>query len=129
MLREQREALTMRAPPNKRAVPDATGNGSHVKDGRWATTKNENNSLAKGIQVASIDKGRGARLRISLSSWRGLHRVELRECTELVPGTYYPTAIGIMVPVDLVDDLVSALMAAKAKAIALGLHPAGRTKP
>jgi hypothetical protein len=47
--------------------------------------------------------------------------VELRECTELVPGTFYPTAVGIMVPINLIDELVSALGAAKAKAIALGL--------
>jgi hypothetical protein len=106
------------------------GTGGYQKDsGNRATTETNNKHLARGHQVAAIDKGRGSRLRISISSWRGLHRVELRECTELVPGTYYPTAVGLMLDVALVDELVSALEAAKAKAIALGLLPTEGARP
>jgi hypothetical protein len=111
-----------------RAAPALAGSGPQ-KD-RLAGTINETEikQLARGIQVALVDKGKGAGLRISLSSWRGMHRVELREVTELVAGTSFPTKNGVLVPVEIIDDLIDALVATKAKAIALGLFSEGRAK-
>jgi hypothetical protein len=120
----------MRAPPNaKRAAPASAESGPQ-KD-RLAGTINETEikQLARGIQVALVDKGKGAGLRISVSSWRGLGRVEIREVTEVFPGTGFPTKAGVLMPVDLVDELASALVAAKAKAIALGLLPPEGARP
>jgi hypothetical protein len=119
----------MRVPPNKQAAGTWGAGGSQANALSRATSENENIRLGRGIQVGLLDKPNGARLRISLSSWRGMHRVEIRETTEICPGTAFPTKSGVVVPIGLVDELIEALTAAKAKAVALGLFSEGRAKP
>ncbi len=118
----------MRAQRKERAAPDA-GRGGSLKDGGGqATTESEIKHLARGIQVSAINKGRGSQLRVLVSAWRGLNRIEIREYTEVCPGTSFPTKSGVIMPVDLVDDLIGALAAAKDRASSLGLL-SRRTKP
>jgi hypothetical protein len=110
---------------NERAAPAGTGSGSQGKESGWATTERNSNHSRGTMQLASLDKGRGARLLVSLSIWKDLRRVEIREATELLTGSgaFFPAGAGVKVPLDLIDDMIEALTAAKAKAIALGLLP------
>ena len=112
--------------PNKQAA-GAWGTGGFKDSGSWKGTENDNKRLTRGIQVALLDKGRGSQIRVSLSAWRGLNRIEIREVTEICAGTGFPTKSGVLVPVELVDDLIGALGLAKDRASSLGLL-ARRTK-
>lgn len=71
--------------------------------------------------VATIARGPATELRILLTSWRGSHRVELRDHTATIPGCFMPAGAGITLPVERLHDLIAALQRAEAEAISRGL--------
>jgi len=75
---------------------------------------------AKSI-VATITRGPATEPRISLTSWRGSHRVELRDHTATIPGVFMPCGPGITLPVERLHELIAALQRAEAEAISRGL--------
>jgi hypothetical protein len=91
------------------------------------TDKKINSPISKKLQadvpeiIAAVAKSHSAQLRISLTSWRGQHKCEIRECTASVPGNYWPTAAGVSLAADKLDELIAALSKARARAVSLGL--------
>jgi hypothetical protein len=66
--------------------------------------------------VAIIEKSRSTQLRVMLTSWRGDHRIEIREATVLISGSYFATASGITIGIENLGELIAALQAAEAEA-------------
>jgi hypothetical protein len=73
------------------------------------------------LLVASIDKTASTQLRISLSTWRGQHKVELSDLSAVIAGTYFQTGNGIAIPIEKLAELIAALRKAEAQAVSLGL--------
>jgi hypothetical protein len=67
------------------------------------------------VLVRSIDKGMGSRIHIRLSKFRDRDYLDIRNFYEADDGEWKPTRKGIAVPVDLYDDLMEGLNAAKAE--------------
>ena len=76
--------------------------------------------------IASISKGHCSELRISLGTWRGNHKIEIREATATIPNVYMPTPNGVTLDVDRLHELITALQRAEAEAITRGMLPNGR---
>jgi hypothetical protein len=70
--------------------------------------------------IATIDKSRSSQLRVSITQWRGQRKIELRELTAVIPGTFFPTSAGVTAPIECLPDLVAAMQAAEAEARRLG---------
>jgi hypothetical protein len=73
------------------------------------------------VLIASIRKGHAAELRVSLSTWRGKHKIELQECAATIPGMLWPTSAKVTVDLDHLPELIASLQAAGAEAIAKGM--------
>jgi len=71
--------------------------------------------------VADIQKSPSSRIRIGISSWRGTHKCEIRECTSNIPGSYWPTSAGISLDIEKLEELIAALQKSRARAVSLGL--------
>jgi hypothetical protein len=82
-------------------------------------TKHEKNfqqkSKAPAI-IATIELGHATRLRISLSTWCGSHRLELRLATAQIQNVYVPTSDGFSIDVAKLPELIAALRKAEAPA-------------
>jgi len=65
------------------------------------------------VLVRSIDKGMGSRIHIRLSKFRDRDYLDIRNFYEADDGEWKPTRKGIAVPVDLYDELMEGLAAAK----------------
>lgn len=63
---------------------------------------------------------------MSLSTWRGKHKIELQECAATIPGMFWPTSAKVTVDLDNLPELIASLEAAGAEAIAKGTI--GRSK-
>ena len=70
------------------------------------------------IAITNIEIGHVSQLRISIESWRGSHKVELRQATAAIPGIFSPTAAGI--DIEQLPALIAALRTAEAEARKLG---------
>jgi hypothetical protein len=71
--------------------------------------------------IASIRKGHAAELRVSLSTWRGKHKIELQECAATIPGMFWPTSAKVTLDLDYLPKLIASLQAAEGEAIAKGM--------
>jgi hypothetical protein len=79
------------------------------------------------IVVAEIAKGATSRVRVVLSTWRGQHKVHVREFTPgVLAGDWWPSNKGACVDVHHLPDLISGLQAAEAEARRRGLLTEGR---
>src|SRR5262245_37326690 len=78
--------------------------------------------------IAVIEKSRSSQLRVAISSWRGPHKVEIREATVTIPGVYMPTPSGVSLDVDRLHELINALQFAEAEAISKGMLAVRRSK-
>ena len=76
--------------------------------------------------VATIDTGRSAQLRVSLTTWRGSHKVELRDYTATIPNVFFPTSAGVTLDVEKLPELIATLRKAEAKAVSAGMLSKGR---
>ena len=65
------------------------------------------------VLVRSIDKGMGSRIHIRLSKFRDRDYLDIRNFYETDDGEWKPTRKGIAIPVELYDDLMEGLGAAK----------------
>jgi len=65
--------------------------------------------------IKVIDKGAGGRIHIRLSRFRDRDYLDIRNFYETEDGEWKPTRKGIAIPVDLYDELLDALAAAKPK--------------
>jgi len=63
--------------------------------------------------IKVIDKGPGGRIHVRLSRFRDRDYLDIRNFYETEDGEWKPTRKGIAVPVDLYDELLDALAAAK----------------
>jgi hypothetical protein len=72
------------------------------------------------VLIGSLDKSPSCRLRVSLSTWRGQTKVELKPCSATIPGVPMPCGPGIALPLDRLPQLINALRKAEAKAVSLG---------
>jgi|GEM_PF-5478106 hypothetical protein len=66
--------------------------------------------------VAEIEISHATRLRISLTSWKGARKVELRLYTATIPSVYMATSDGLSLPVGKLPELIAALRKANAAA-------------
>ena len=75
--------------------------------------------MAEGTQqgeeklVKVIDKGMGNRIHIRLSRFRERDYLDIRNFYEADDGEWKPTRKGIAIPVDLYEELISALKQAE----------------
>jgi len=67
------------------------------------------------VLVQVIDKGLGSRIHVRLSRFRDRDYLDIRNFYETEEGEWKPTRKGIAVPVELYDELIEALAAAKEK--------------
>jgi Transcriptional Coactivator p15 (PC4) len=120
----------MNAPPDKARAPAGAWGSCKAENSAADTpryTPTDRRGQASSLTtIATIAKGHAAQLRVSLTSWRAKRQVEVRECTSVIPGTYFPTANGITLDVELLSELVAALQAAEREARKRGLLPSGR---
>ena len=65
------------------------------------------------VLVRAIDRGLGNRIHVRLSRFRDREYLDIRNFYETEDGEWKPTRKGIAVPVDLYDDLMEGLAAAK----------------
>jgi len=65
------------------------------------------------VLVQAIDKGLGNRIHVRLSRFRDRDYLDIRNFYETDDGEWKPTRKGIAVPVDLYEELVKAIEAAK----------------
>ena len=63
--------------------------------------------------IKVIDKGPGGRIHVRLSRFRDRDYLDIRNFYETEDGEWKPTRKGIAIPVDLYDELLDALAAAK----------------
>ena len=75
------------------------------------------------IAIANIEIGHASQLRISIESWRGSHKVELRQASAAIPGFFFPTAAGVMLDIEQLPALIEALQAAEVAARRRGWLP------
>ena len=68
---------------------------------------------ADEVLVRSIDKGLGNRVHVRLSRFKERDYLDIRNFYETEDGEWKPTRKGIAVPVELYDELVEAIAAAK----------------
>ena len=85
-----------------------------------------NGRSAQALTVAEIPKSVSSRLRVSIATWKGEHKVELRDLTATIPGTFFPTRDGVTLDVARLHELIAALQRAEAEAISRGMLPNGR---
>ena len=71
--------------------------------------------------VATISKSRSSEIRVQLTTWRGDHKIELREATATIPGVYMPTPHAVTLDITLLPELMKAIAAAEAEARKQGL--------
>jgi hypothetical protein len=118
----------MRAPPNVERAPLADGGALNQENSRLAgATVRDNTRSHPRSQVAVIAKSVSAQLRVSLTSWRGQHKLEIREATAAIPGCFFPTPNGVTLDLGKIPELIAALQAAEAEARARGLLSKGRS--
>ncbi len=65
------------------------------------------------VLVRSIDKGLGNRIHVRLSRFKERDYLDIRNFYETEDGEWKPTRKGIAVPVELYDELIGAIQAAK----------------
>jgi len=63
--------------------------------------------------IRAIDKGIGGQVRIRLSRFRDRDYIDIRNFYEAEDGEWRPTRKGIAIPVEMFDDLMDALTAAR----------------
>ena len=73
----------------------------------------DQNDAGDEVLVRSIDKGLGSRIHVRLSRFKDRDYVDVRNFYETDDGEWKPTRKGIAVPVELYDELMDALRAAK----------------
>jgi hypothetical protein len=71
--------------------------------------------------TGEIQKSYSSRLRISLSSWRGKHNIELRECSSVIGDIYFPTSSGVTLEISKLPELIEVLKVALTEAKKRGL--------
>ena len=69
-----------------------------------------------------IDKTHSCQLRVSLSSWRDKHKIELADFTSVIPGIYF-RGPGISLDVEKLSELLKAILIAERAVIEGGLLP------
>ena len=107
----------MRSPLDKPNAPLARGVcKTAVKVG-----KHSDNRTGRSDQVAVIAKSATSEIRIAIKTWRGAHKVEIREATAVIAGTYFTSGTPINFPVDRLGEFIAALQSAERQAIARGL--------
>ncbi len=104
----------------KKESPGLGGDGAFGKTSGTTHQNNRTRASRQGLIIGTIDKGRSAALRVSIWSHNGLDRLELRELTATIPGIYFPTSAGVMVPIENLDELLETIQKAKVEAIARG---------
>lgn len=80
---------------------------------------------ADEVLVRAIDKGLGNRIHVRLSRFRERDYLDIRNFYETDDGEWKPTRKGIAVPVELCDELIEALGAAKEEIAKRGSSGAG----
>ena len=83
-------------------------------------------SKARGADqrlIAMIDKTHSCQLRVSLSSWRDEHKIELADFTSVIPGIYFQAGPGISLDVEKLSELLKAILIAERAVIEGGLLP------
>jgi len=118
----------MRAPPENQTAPvSGRGGRMDMKGDRAGNQVDRDNTREhRRAQVAVISKTASAQLRVSLTTWRGQHKLEIREATAAIPGIFFPTPNGVTLELDKIPDLIAALQAAEVEASARGLFSEGR---
>jgi hypothetical protein len=111
----------MRRPYAARAAPALAGSDPLKTDRRGSSIRKDDKRSLTSTQVAVIAKSAYAELRVSLKTWRGSHKIEIREATAAIPSVFFPTATGISIDVCKIGELIAALEAAQAEARARGL--------
>lgn len=114
------------APPNRNAP--AANRGVEKSQASRSDRKPLNSRSAGAAQGFSITVGKSAtaQLRVSLVTWRGITKLELRELTAIIAGTFFPAGTPVTVPVEKLPELIEALQDAEREARARGLLPSGR---
>jgi hypothetical protein len=59
--------------------------------------------------IGSITKSNSSQLRISISTWRGERKLELRECTRVFGKTFFPAGAPLTMDLDRVPELIALL--------------------
>jgi hypothetical protein len=80
---------------------------------------------ADEVLVRAIDKGLGSRIHVRLSRFRERDYLDVRNFYETDDGEWKPTRKGIAIPVELYDELIDALRAAKEEIAKRGSSGAG----
>jgi hypothetical protein len=73
-------------------------------------------------RVAIIDKNASAQIRVIISTWRGQHRLEIREFSPgPISGSWWSHGNGISIDIAKLDELIEGLRKAETEAVTRGL--------
>ncbi|GEM_PF-1273214 len=79
------------------------------------------------ITVAIIDRSASVQVRVTLLTWRGEHKISVREYTPgPISGTWWASDKGVTLDVDKLPELIAAMRNAEAKAVSAGMLSKGR---
>jgi hypothetical protein len=113
----------MHKPPNRKARVATPGPDNTIQQSNNASLQRNRPSAQALSIVAEIAKSHCSLLRISIGDWRGRRHLELRECTATIPGIFWPTSSGLTIDIELLPQLVAAIVAAERECIERGLLP------
>jgi hypothetical protein len=115
------------APPNRKAQAVDLGlEVSALATNAECDPRSKRRRTSDQALIAIISKGHAAELRVSLTTWRGQHKIELQECAATIPGMFWPTRAKVTVDLERLPELIASLQAAGTEAIAKGMI--GRSK-
>ena len=79
--------------------------------------------MTEPVTIATIRKSDRERVRVALTTWRGLALADVRICIPITEasGVLTPTAKGVSLPVAMLPQLAAAVVEAEATARRLGL--------
>jgi hypothetical protein len=106
--------MSMRPPENKLAAevpPPAAEMGIHNRP--KIISKPGQRKQALEI-IGAVDQGNCSQVRVGVSHWRGDHKVELRTCTRVFGGIFFPAGPPVTIDPDKVDQLIDLLRKAVA---------------
>ena len=82
---------------------------------------NSNSKSHRVSQVAAIETGHSAQVRVHLTTWRDQSKLELKPYSATVPQIFMPCGAGVTIPIEQIPELLKAILAAERECIARGL--------
>lgn len=96
--------------PHKRTAP---GRGPSAATAVKFGNHLDSRTPASSQDYIAITKSPSSEIRVALKTWRGEHKLDVREFTATIPSIYMSTASGFTLEVAMIPELIAALRIAQ----------------